>query len=187
MFKDAIESVGRSFLDEAARSPQLLADMAMMEYYMAESYSGRVFIELLQNADDAESRNVSVKISDDAIIFANDGRPFNEADLSAISRSGASNKERGKSIGYRGIGFKSATAISENILIYSSGAYFTFSKSLCAKALGMQKSEVPTVRIPLPVTNVPPSIDRSVRKHIDRGFTTIFVLQQPKVDLFNMS
>lgn len=46
-FKDIVKEVSDKFLQEAKRSPQLIADMAKMEYYMAESYSGRLFVELL--------------------------------------------------------------------------------------------------------------------------------------------
>ncbi|WP_260985207.1 hypothetical protein [Bacillus pumilus] len=34
---------------------QLFTDMAAMETYMTESYGERVFVEMLQNADDAKA------------------------------------------------------------------------------------------------------------------------------------
>lgn len=37
-----------------------MEDMAAMEKYMAESYGERIFIELLQNADDANSTKIKV-------------------------------------------------------------------------------------------------------------------------------
>ena len=51
-------------------------------------------------------------------------------------------------IGYRGVGFKSSTSISNDIIIFSNSTYFTFSKKLCAKKLNVDSEKVPTIRIP---------------------------------------
>lgn len=184
MFKDVVRGVCDSFLDEAKKSPQLLADMAQMEYYMAESYSGRVFVELLQNADDAESSMVLAEEQDGVLYFANDGKPFDEDDLIAISRSGSSSKERGKTIGYRGVGFKSTSSISSEIIIYSNGAFFTFSKTLCASMLNTDTNNVPTVRVPILLDSVPPDVERRVLRMLNEGFTTVFIFLNASVDVF---
>ena len=94
-----IDKISSEFLAEAKNSPTLLADMAAMEKYMAESYSSRILIELLQNADDAGSDKVLVTQYNDSLIIANNGRPFTETDIIAISRSGSSQKKRGETIG----------------------------------------------------------------------------------------
>lgn len=44
MLNALIGKISQAFIDEAVASPNLLSDMAKMEKYMAESYSGRVFI-----------------------------------------------------------------------------------------------------------------------------------------------
>ena len=49
MLSNIINKINEKFLDEAKNSPQLLEDMSAMEKYMAENYSERVLIELLQN------------------------------------------------------------------------------------------------------------------------------------------
>ena len=103
MLCDLIKKISDAFISEAVASPALLADMAKMEKYMAESYSGRVFIELLQNADDCNSTKILITELNGNIIFANNGRPFDENDVMAICRSGNSNKKRGETIGYRGV------------------------------------------------------------------------------------
>lgn len=183
-FEKTIDQISTSFIEEARRSPNLIEDMAAMEKYLAESYSGRAFIELLQNADDALSTEVLVEIADGDLYFANNGRPFDESDLLSICRSGASNKERGSQIGYRGIGFKGATCISHEIIINSNGAFFSFSKSLCARALNAEEDKVPTVRIPF----LAKKVDKSVEKKIDAlkrcGYTTVFVFQNAARDYF---
>ena len=48
-----LNAVRDELLKEAKNSPGLLADLANLERYVAETYSARSFIELLQNADDA--------------------------------------------------------------------------------------------------------------------------------------
>lgn len=48
-----VNEVQRLFVDEAKQSPLLFSDLASVEGYISESYSGRSLIELLQNADDA--------------------------------------------------------------------------------------------------------------------------------------
>ena len=104
----------------------------------------------------------------------------------AICRSGSSNKQRGKNIGYRGVGFKSATTISTEIIIYSSGAYFTFSKSQCAETLGMPESKVPTVRIPFLFDEE--KLEHRVVLKIEElesdGFTTFFIFQNAMIEKF---
>lgn len=183
-FRDVVKTVSDSFLQEAQKSPQLIADMAKMEYYMAESYSGRLFVELLQNADDAKSTRIISYYAHGNLYFANNGKPFDEGDLSAISRSGASEKKRGKTIGYRGIGFKSASSVSNEILIYSSNTYFTFSKEKCAKLLKMPIDEVPTIRIPLLLEEVEKEIGEDVEILKENGYSTIFVFRNADVSLY---
>jgi len=104
---EVLRNIRESFIKEALSSPMLLYDLANMEVYIAESYYNRSFIELLQNADDALSRRFYVSSMSNILIVANDGRTFNEQDFYSICRSGVSTKKRGgKTIGYRGIGFK---------------------------------------------------------------------------------
>ena len=184
--KNIIEQISDNFIAEALASPRMLEDLAAMEKYMSESYDGRTFVELLQNADDAESCRVKVFLVGDTLVVANDGRPFNESDIMAICRSGASSKQRGNNIGYRGVGFKSATTISTEIVIHSAEVYFTFSKSICAKHLEKNVNEVPTVRIPfLYDSNVMgETVNKAIRECKDEGFTTFFIFNKANVDKF---
>ena len=135
---------------------------------------------------DANSERIKAFNVENTLIVANDGRPFNEADIMAICRSGASKKQRGSSIGYRGVGFKSATSISTEIVIYSADVYFTFSKRLCAKTLGKEEDSVPTVRIPFLYDEN--TLDKSVHIAIDRckkdGYTTFFIFRNADINRF---
>ena len=175
MIKPTIKQINISFIAEAKNSPALLADMAAMEKYMSESYSGRIIVELLQNADDARSSRVYITEKDGNVIFANNGRPFNDADVMAISRSGASEKKRGETIGYRGIGFKSTSFLSSEIIIYSNETAFSFSKAKTAEALGIDEEHVPTIRIPFLVDAAP--YKDVIDELQDDGYTTIFIFK----------
>ncbi|MSS13466.1 DUF3883 domain-containing protein [Porcincola intestinalis] len=183
-FKDVVKEVSDKFINEAKQSPQLISDMAKMEYYMAESYCGRLFIELLQNADDAKATRIISFYNNGNLYFGNNGKPFDEEDLVAISRSGASEKQRGKTIGYRGIGFKSASAVSKEIIIHSANTYFSFSKEKCAKLLNMNSEDVPTIRIPIYLENVEQKIQDDVEVLKDSGYSTIFVFTNVDVDIY---
>jgi hypothetical protein len=95
-----LHSVRDELLNEAKRSPGLLADLANLERYVAETYHARSFIELLQNADDAGAKRFLVMQHGDWLICANDGRPFSRNDFYSLCRSASSEKQRGSSIGY---------------------------------------------------------------------------------------
>lgn len=172
-----ITEISDTFLSEAKGSLSLIEDMAAMERYLAESYSGRVFIELIQNADDCGSTRISLCQYGNDLYFANNGTPFTKEDVIAISRSGSSMKKRGETIGYRGIGFKSTTTLSGNIYICSNGSTFTFSKRLAAEKLGLSQDRVPTIRIPFLVEEMDDRLVRNVQRFYQQGYNTVFVFR----------
>ncbi len=182
--KEFVQSLTNEFLAEAESSPRMFEDLAAMEHYMAESYDGRAFVEILQNADDAKASSLIIFSCGADFVIANNGRSFNQEDLIAICRSGASSKRRGSGIGYRGIGFKSATSISTEIIIYSSGVFFTFSKSRCAKEMSRSVDRVPTIRIPFLVDecNISEGLRRTISNYENRGYTTFFVFKDGNRD-----
>lgn len=177
-----IEKTSRSFLEEAKNSQLLIEDMAAMETYMAESYSGRVFVELLQNSDDCKSSKVGLYKIGNNIYFANNGVPFSKDDILAICRTGASLKKRGEKIGYRGVGFKSTTSISDEIIIYSNESIFSFSKSFAASQLGLKTEKVPTVRIPFLVNSLSQTVKDDIDQIISKGFNTVFAFLDADIE-----
>lgn len=183
MFENIINKISSEFIEESKSSPRLLEDLAAMEKYMAESYGGRTLIELIQNADDADSKKIKAVMLNNTFIFANDGRPFDENDLISISRSGASTKERGITIGYRGVGFKSTAHLTSEIIIFSNNTYFTFSKKKCAEELQMPINSVPTIRIPFLVDedDIGTEIKKEVASLIKDGFKTVFIFVDIKL------
>ena len=164
-----------SLIAEAKSSPMLLSDLAGLEAYVSESYNSRSFIELLQNADDAKATNFYVKRSDDYLFVANNGRPFNIRDLESLCRSASSNKVRGTTIGYRGIGFKSVVSFAKEVHLISGDFEITFSKEL-SKQIVPQAPKVPLIRIPHELEkSVRNELADEIKKIQDEGFNTIFI------------
>ena len=92
-------------------------------------------MELLQNAHDALADGrvrgkVEFVVTDDALLVANEGVPFDEQRIGALVRLGASDKsvERGRrhAIGYKGVGFTSVFEISEMPQCVSRDVSFAF-------------------------------------------------------------
>ena len=170
-----LSKLRESLITEAKSSPMLLSDLAGLEAYVSESYNSRSFIELLQNADDAKATKFYVKRSGDYLFVANNGRSFNIKDLESLCRSASSNKVRGTTIGYRGIGFKSVVSFAKEIHLISGDFQITFSKEL-SKQIVPQANKVPLIRIPH-------ELDKSIRIELageikeiqDEGFNTIFI------------
>lgn len=119
-----------------------------MEQYIAESYKTRSFIELIQNADDAEAKRFGIYQIGSDIIVGNDGHVFTPQDIEALCRSGSSQKVRGQqTIGYRGIGFKSVVNISKRIFVLSGEYVFGFDRAETMRQFP-SLSDVPLIRIP---------------------------------------
>lgn len=169
------ETVRQSLLSEAQASPNLLSDLAGLENYIAESYHNRSFIELLQNADDAKASKFKILKSEDLLFVANNGREFNQTDLESLCRSASSNKLRGETIGYRGIGFKSVVSFTREIHILSGNLELTFSKELTHLEIP-NASRVPLIRIPHVLSGKVKDGINSVLKILKtEGYSTIFV------------
>ena len=170
-----LSKLRETLIAEAKSSPMLLSDLAGLEAYVSESYNSRSFIELLQNADDAKATKFYVKRSGDYLFVANNGRPFNIKDLESLCRSASSNKVRGTTIGYRGIGFKSVVSFAKEIHLISGDFEITFSKEL-SKQIVPKANKVPLIRIPH-------KLDKTIRSELageikeiqDEGFSTIFI------------
>lgn len=173
---DVVCQIHDAFLQEAEKSPILLNDLANMERYISESYSGRSLIELLQNADDAEARRFLIKrINDNVIAIANDGKEFDEDDLKALCRSGASSKKRkGNTIGYRGIGFKSIVNYASVVHLYSGSIQTSFSRDETTKLLP-NAALVPLIRIPHVFLGWEYLSD--IKDLLQQGYKTIFIFE----------
>ena len=178
-----IENLRKKLIDEAMQSPSLFADWAGLETYISESDINRSFIELLQNADDAKALRFYVEQYDDALIVANDGRPFELRDVESLCRSAASGKQRGSTIGYRGIGFKSVVNIANEVSLISGEFAITYSRELTRKIMP-KALKVPLVRIPHPLKNdIYVKYGKKITWLLEHGYTTLFILTGINRDL----
>lgn len=171
-----IQQLADSFISEATAAPTLMSDLATMEKYIAESYTGRSLIELLQNADDAESSLFLVRAIDDStFIAANNGRAFTPDDMKSLCRSGASTKKRkSNTIGFRGIGFKSVVNYAETVHVLSGEYRFTFSRLQTIKLLPYIEN-VPLIRIPHEFTDK--RYEDITEKIFEQGYATVFIFE----------
>ena len=74
-----------------------------------------VLSELLQNADDAGATAAAVRVENSQFIFTHNGEDFAPDHFSSICRFGYSNKRSLHTIGFRGIGFKSAFSLGDAV------------------------------------------------------------------------
>jgi Histidine kinase-, DNA gyrase B-, and HSP90-like ATPase len=74
-----------------------------------------VLSELLQNADDAGATAAAVRVEDSRFIFTHDGEDFAPDHFNSICRFGCSIKRSLHTIGFRGIGFKSAFSLGDQV------------------------------------------------------------------------
>jgi hypothetical protein len=74
-------------------------------------------LELIQNAEDEDSKNITFTITNDHILVENDGEPFSADDVFSICSAGQTKKEN--KIGFFGIGFKSVFNITKSPQIIS--------------------------------------------------------------------
>ncbi len=177
-----------------------LANQANAEASAVRDYYGRYLFELLQNADDAitatgEERKrgwaragpyrVRIELTDSALIVANDGVPFLEEDVNSIYRWGESSKDRSKSIGYKGIGFKSVLEITDSPEIFSRVVQFRFDHDTCYQRVraivgAASDLKLPITRFVFPYTveEVQPLPDRELVRSLlyQEGFATVIRL-----------
>lgn len=163
-------------LKEARNSPGLLTDLANLERYVAETYSSRSFIELLQNADDANASHFEILRHGDWLVCANNGNEFSQDDFYSLCRSASSSKQRGTTIGYRGIGFKSIVGMASSVHLISGDLQATFSRELTQESLETD-ALVPLIRIPHPFSlHDNQTIVEIIEQLKSSGLTTVFIL-----------
>lgn len=118
----------RVFLTELAEGVSNYRSMHNLTEQVEHQYHGRFLIELIQNAHDALGGGSSGRIhirfeqsdSEHGTLFvANDGEPFSRSNFERISALGQSDKDPQKSIGNKGIGFRSVLELTDCPEIYS--------------------------------------------------------------------
>ena len=92
--------------------------------------------ELLQNAEDTGASEAAFVLSDRALVFEHNGRPFDEDDIRGITDIGEGTKaEDDEQIGRFGIGFKAVFAYTDTPRIWSPSYAFEISDMVLPSAL----------------------------------------------------
>lgn len=122
----------RTFLSELSNNTTNYRSLRNLTEQIEHQYHGRFLMELIQNAHDVlydenhESDNGRLEIvvaaeekPFGALYVANDGAPFTSSNFMSLSNFGQSDKDPEKSIGNKGIGFRSVLEICIEPEIYS--------------------------------------------------------------------
>ncbi|MGJ3227096.1 sacsin N-terminal ATP-binding-like domain-containing protein [Micromonospora aurantiaca (nom. illeg.)] len=166
-----------------------LGERGRAQELVRQQYSGRYPFELLQNANDAAGSDgdgggrVRFVVSDGALLVADQGAGFGPEQVRAICGLGRSSKDPRKSIGYKGLGFKSVGEITDHPQIVGSGLRFGFdesrARSMLAGAAGglPQDQRIPAHGLPFVLTDD----DLGEQVHLvqgllDDGFRTVLRL-----------
>jgi hypothetical protein len=90
-----------------------------------QQYSGRVLLELIQNANDAghnqsDPVDIKIELTEEYLVIANTGAKFSKAGVESLFISNNSPKQfRSDCIGYKGLGFRSILNWTSSALILS--------------------------------------------------------------------
>ena len=122
----------RSLLDEFSNGTSRYESLRGLTDQVEHQYHGRFLIELIQNAHDAlfeasnpdDLQRIEIALAENehpygALYIANDGQPFTSSNFKALSNLGQSDKDPQKSIGNKGIGFRSVLEITKAPEVYS--------------------------------------------------------------------
>ena len=121
----------RSFLDELKHGSRKYRTLASLSGQIAEAYRGRCVLELLQNAHDAltaapcdDSGQITFVLETEpapVLLIANSGRAFERRDFKGLCRLGQSPKDPNRSVGNKGLGFRSVLEVASAPEIWSTG------------------------------------------------------------------
>ncbi|GAB4513079.1 MAG: hypothetical protein Kow0047_24570 [Anaerolineae bacterium] len=103
-----------------------------------------ILAELIQNAEDAGATVLGVHSLNSGLLVWNDGRPFNQRDIEAISGLFVTSKDAA-AIGYFGIGFKAVLSVTDMPCILSGPFCFRLEHGLDPYPLDDQDPDLPSL------------------------------------------
>ena len=116
--------------------------------------SAHFIYELLQNAEDTGADEVKFILSKTTLLFEHNGRPFDKADILAITDIGEGTKEHDEEkIGRFGVGFKAVFAYTETPRIWSPTFSFEISDLVLPKEMGRDPTLGKCTRFEFPFNN----------------------------------
>ena len=123
----------QTFLDELKNGTLNYRTIASLDEQIAQAYRGRCVLELLQNAHDAlanpppnDPRKITFVLythPEPVLLVANSGSPFLPKDFEGLCQLGQSPKDPNKSVGNKGLGFRSVLEVSAFPEIWSTAPY----------------------------------------------------------------
>lgn len=130
IIEEQARSQVRSFLDELKNGTTNYRTVASLGDQVAQEYRGRAVMELLQNAHDVlghgssgDQRQVSFVLNSSSeqpeLLIANSGRPFRREDFRGICQLAQSPKDPNKSVGNKGLGFRSVLELTTRPEVWS--------------------------------------------------------------------
>ena len=132
--KKVAQSIWSDYKNQANVTMRWLQDFRK-EVQAYKEYCGREIFELLQNADDARSESVEIRMDNmhHTLAILNRGRhtiPFSEDGIKSILLSDLSPKKGKKLIGSKGLGFRSVLNWSNSVEIRSGGVSLRFGNEI---------------------------------------------------------
>lgn len=100
-----------------------------------EQYVGRYPLELVQNAndalatEDATAARIKFMVTESALLVGDTGAGFGTAQVESICDLAQSSKDPRKSVGYKGLGFKSVAEITDTPQVISAELRFGFDRA----------------------------------------------------------
>jgi len=149
-----------------------------------QQYSGRYAFELLQNANDAAIGSsgqaaVRFQVTDTSLVVANMGTGFGEDEVRAICSLGRSSKNPRKTLGYKGLGFKSVGEITSSPQVFSPPHCFGFDALRARRIVEADagplvwNQRLPVYALPLPLQLTDAGDDSAlVHELLESGFVT---------------
>jgi len=162
------------------------------EETQAKAYSGRVLLELIQNANDAgldysNSVDIYLELTEDHLLIANTGEPFSKKGVESLLISDNSPKQfRNDCIGYKGLGFRSLLNWTSSVIILSGGLSVGFDDRFADNFLDnlrdesedidelVREFEANGISSPIATLSVPRWLDNEALGEWDSDLTAVY-------------
>ena len=144
--------------------------------------------EYVQNSVDARAKNVTIKITGNSVIIADDGMGMAVGDLRQARQLGLSNKSQAENVGFRGIGIYSGFDICNRLLVTTKRAgeakarilefHFGEMKAQLKAERDAQSTRTPLTRLITKYTHF-----RQEDDQVDRHYTIVQLEELSKVHI----
>jgi hypothetical protein len=135
-FFEEVNNLIKKQREEYKTYPKNIVINYTKENGLKDDYEGRQVLEMLQNAEDAGSSEVLLKLNKEekCFIVANKGKEvFSAEGIESLMNANYSPKPKAKYIGNKGLGFRSILNWADEIHIIANNCEIKFSKDIVAK------------------------------------------------------